>query len=95
MHQNIPYIARLRPLENHTEAVDLYFMNLYLNRLNVEWISFVSLSVFPWMINLSGALLHVIKIGLLAYRIFDNSKQWLVPRLPAKVIAEKIGSEKK
>ena len=27
MRQKIPYIARLRALENHTEAVDLYLMN--------------------------------------------------------------------
>ena len=27
VHQKIPCIARLRPLENHTEAVDLYHMN--------------------------------------------------------------------
>ena len=27
VHQNIPYITRLRHLENHTEAADLYLMN--------------------------------------------------------------------
>ena len=27
VHQKIPYIARLRHLGNHTEAVDLYLMN--------------------------------------------------------------------
>ena len=27
LHQRIPYIARLRHLENDTEAVDLYLMN--------------------------------------------------------------------
>ena len=27
VHQNIPYITRLRHLQNYTEAVDLYLMN--------------------------------------------------------------------
>ena len=61
VHQKIPYIARLRYLENHREAVDLYFMNWHLNRLNVKWISVVSFSVIPWMIDLLGELSHVMK----------------------------------
>ena len=40
VHQKIPYIAKLKLLENPREAVDLYLMNL--NSLNVEWISVVS-----------------------------------------------------
>ena len=80
-------IARLRHLENHTETVDLYFMNWHLNRLNVEWISVVSLSVIPWMIHLSGELLHVM----------DASKQWIGPsvaRSPwtCQITVKKIGS---
>ena len=27
VHQKLPYTSRLRHLENHTEAVDLYLMN--------------------------------------------------------------------
>ena len=34
VHQKIPYIAILTHLENHPEAVDLYFMNWNLNRLS-------------------------------------------------------------
>ena len=49
VHQMIPYIARLRHLENHTETVDLYLMHWHLNRLNVDWMSLVSLSLIPWM----------------------------------------------
>ena len=52
-------VARLR----HTEAVDLYLMNCHLNRLNVERIPVDSLSVIPWMIDLSGELSHVVKNG--------------------------------
>ena len=37
--------------------VDMYLMNWYLNRLNVEWISVVSLTAIPRMIDLlSGEL---------------------------------------
>ena len=35
VHQKIPYIARFRYLENHTEALDLYLMNCHLNKLSV------------------------------------------------------------
>ena len=60
VHQKIPYIVRLRHLKNHIEAVDLYLMNWHLSRLNIEWISVVSLSVIPWLIDLSE-LSHVMK----------------------------------
>ena len=53
VHQKVPYITRLQHLENHTEVVGQYPMNWHLNRLNVEWISVVSLSVIPRMIDLS------------------------------------------
>ena len=52
VNQTIPLIVRLRHLENHTAAVDLYLMNWHLNRLNIEWISAVSFSVIPWVIDL-------------------------------------------
>ena len=63
MYQNIPYIARLRHLENHTEAVDPYLINRYFNNLNVEqaYISVASLSEITWMIELSGESSHVMK----------------------------------
>ena len=35
VHQKIPYINRLKQLENHTEDVGLYLMNRHLNRINV------------------------------------------------------------
>ena len=63
VHQKIPYIVRLRHLENHTEAVDVYPRNWHLNKLNVEWVSVVSLSVIPWMIDLSRELSRVMKNG--------------------------------
>ena len=31
VHQKVPYITRLRHLENHIEAVDLYLMNWHLS----------------------------------------------------------------
>ena len=52
---------RLRQLENHAETVDLYLMSWHLNRLNMKWISVVSLLVIPWMIDLSGELSHMMK----------------------------------
>ena len=38
-------------------------MNWHLNRLNVEWIFVVSLSVIPWMLDLSGELSHAMING--------------------------------
>ena len=80
VHQKKPYITRLRHLENHTEAVELYTMNWHLNRLTVEWVSVVSLSVIPWMIDC-----HV-WWKWVNYRNPNASKEWLDPRQPAKVI---------
>ena len=51
----IPYVARLRHLENSADAVDLHLMNWHVNRLNAEWIS-VNSSVIAFMIDLSGEL---------------------------------------
>ena len=65
VHLKILYITRLRHLENHTEAVDLYLMNWHLNSLNIEWISVVSLSVIPLMIDLWGEFSLGWKMGLL------------------------------
>ena len=55
------WLARLRYLENHIEAVALFLMNWHLIRLNVDWISVVNLSVNSWMIDLSGELSYVMK----------------------------------
>ena len=87
MHQKISYTTRLRHLENHTEAVDLYLMNRHLFRLNVEWISVISLLVIPWMTDLSGELSHIMKNG--TYLNSDASKQWLGLHHPAKVVVKK------
>ena len=65
VHQKVPYIARLRHLENHTEAVDLSLVNWHLNGLNVEWIYVISISVIPWMNDLSGDCHTLWKMGLL------------------------------
>ena len=45
---------QIKKLQEHTNALDLYPMNLYINRLNVECISVVRISVIPYMIDLSG-----------------------------------------
>ena len=62
--QKQPYIARLTPGESHRRCRS-NFINWHLNRLNVEWISVFSLSVIPWMIDLSGGFSHVMKMSLL------------------------------
>ena len=82
VHQKIPYIARLRHLENHTEVVDLYVMNLHLNRLSVGWTSVVSLSVIPWMIDLSGELSHVMKNGSITATLTPQNSNSVPVNLP-------------
>ena len=89
--QKIPKISRLRHLENHTEALDLYLMNRHLNMLIVEWISVVSLSVIPGIIDLLGELSHVMKTGsVIATLSLPNSG--LVPvNLPKSSIKKLFG----
>ena len=87
----IPYIAILRHLENHTEAVDLYLMNLHLSRLNVKWISVVSLSVIPWVIDLSGELSHMMKNGCFTAILTPRNCDSVPVNLPKSSLKNRFG----
>ena len=86
VHQKIPYIARLRHLEDHIEAVDLYLMNWYLNRLNIEWISVINLLVITGMIHLSGELSHVIKNGSITATLMPRNSGLIPINLPKPLL---------
>ena len=91
MHQKKPYISRLRHLENHTEAVDLYLMNWHINRLNVEWISAVSLSVILWIVDFSVNLLHVMKNRSTAATLTPRNRSSVPINLPNPLSKNRLG----
>ena len=86
----IPYIARLRHLENYTEAVDLYLMNWHLNRLNLEWISVVRLSIIPWMIDLLGELSHVMENGSITATLTPRNSGSVHVNLPMSGLKKSV-----
>ena len=89
VHQKVPCITRLRHLENHTEAVDLYLMNWHLNRLNGEWISVVSLSIIPWMKDLSE-LSHVMKNGSITANLMSQNNGLITVNLPKSSLKKSV-----
>ena len=67
-----------------------YLMNWHLNRLSVEWISVVSLSVIPWVIDLSGELSLVMKNGCVSATLTPRNSGSVPVNLP-KSLLKRIG----
>ena len=65
-------------------------MNWHLYRINVEWISVISLSVIP-MIDLLGELSHIMKNGSITATLTPRNSGSVLINLP-KSLLEKVGS---
>ena len=76
-------MARLRHLENHTQAVDLYVMNLHLNRVDI--------CCHPMDDRFISKIVTCEEKSVY-YRNPNVSKQWLGPSQPVKIIVKNIGS---
>ena len=92
VHQKILYIVRFRHLKNHTEAVNLYFMNWHLKRFKMCGYV-VSLSVIPWMIDLSGELSRVMKNGSIIANLTPRNSGSVPAKLPNSVLKKSVRSE--
>ena len=82
MHQKIPYIARLRHLEYHTEAVDLYIMMVPLQAQ-------CRVDIYRQLIGNpvdNRFIRRTVTCGekWVYYPNPDSSKEWLGLRQPAK-----------